>query len=134
MTTYPHKRKVRVTPNNNNKDNRVITYTTSINSLTRGKEKPLENADLAKSNHVADPYNPLPSLTNIHISQLARGDTNYQKAVMDAFRLLSSRYYTRKQVHTQFDQDLCRFLVTKYHLSCVDCKLECEMHQLEAFK
>lgn len=58
---------------------------------------------------------------------------NYQKAVLEAFRLLSLREQLGYDISV-FDQELCRTLVLKYELSCTDCKLECPQHSLEEMK
>lgn len=60
--------------------------------------------------------------------------TNYQKAAIDAFRLLSSREYVDKHVNGKFDQELCKTLVMRHKLSCKGCLLECEMHEWEELK
>jgi len=65
------------------------------------------------------------------ISTLPRGVNNYQKAVMEAFQLLATYRYAHKHRPLVFDQELCKTMVIKYHLSCSDCKLDCEMHDLE---
>lgn len=59
---------------------------------------------------------------------------NSQKAAIDAFRLLSRRKQLNTNRPLEFDQQLCMRLVKAYDLSCVDCKLECEMHEWEANK
>ena len=69
-----------------------------------------------------------------HIITYTHGDTNYQKACIEAFRLLSSNVYTPMHLSTKFNQELCKTLVIKYGLSCSDCNLECELHDLEALK
>ena len=58
---------------------------------------------------------------------------NYQAAAIEGFRLLSSMKkmgYSTKE----FNQELCKTLVLKYGLSCLDCKLSCEMHEWEKLR
>jgi hypothetical protein len=60
--------------------------------------------------------------------------TNYQKAVIDGYRLLAYRKQSHPLKKLRFDREMCKALVRAYSLSCIDCELECEMHQLEASK
>ena len=94
----------------NNNNSKISYYFHSDNNYSHGKEKPEDK----------------------RINTYSHGDTNYQKACIEAFKLLSFRRYTHKHINMQFDQELCKTLVIKYGLSCSDCDLPCEMHDLEA--
>ena len=61
-------------------------------------------------------------------------DNNYQKAVIEAFKLLSSQKRFKPHKQIEFDQELCKTLVIKWGLSCVDCGLPCEIHDMESMK
>lgn len=61
-------------------------------------------------------------------------DNNYRKAIIEAFELLSSQKQRHPKRHLEFNQELCKTLVIKYGLSCLNCKLKCELHEWEAMK
>lgn len=83
---------------------------------------------LAKNNsHESNPNN-----NNIsEYSCYHHSENNYQKAAIEAFRLLSLRKQLHPHIRLEFDQDLCIRLVKAYDLSCTDCKLDCPQHVLE---
>lgn len=61
-------------------------------------------------------------------------DNNYQKAVIEGFKLLSSQKLRHPKKVVKSDQELCKTLVLKYGLNCLDCKLKCEMHEFHKLK
>jgi len=71
---------------------------------------------------------------NKEIVILLTASNNRSGAAFEAFRILLAKKYFGYDISV-FDQDLCKTLVIKYGLSCVDCNIKgCDIHLLEAAK
>jgi hypothetical protein len=85
--------------------------------------------------HIQTPDESNPVINYIHKHSYSHHSANnYRNAVAAAFRLLSSEKRSHPLRPLDFDQDLCKTLVIKWGLSCVDCGLDCDMHDLEALR